>query len=264
MWRRYTAEAKAAVIAAEAYAAKKGVDYVSTEHLLMGIVRAPSGRMKAILDALGTSALDIEEDIEKAAEVDAGTDQPLRMTPRAKRVLDLAYSLSREMGHSDLAIEHLFLGIIQEDMGLAGAILKRRGIEFDRARRVVMGLREFDVERAGKQAVPPPAAPVKPPVAKKFAEPGMLLRLALNDPDSEAMIKCLANKVDVQLLLQRAAVSNIKEDGCTLSKVVAKAAELAGGEVVTSAHIAAAVLLLAPEFAASVASLVRAEMFLSS
>ncbi len=68
--------------------------------------------------------------------------QDMQLTPRAKRVIDLAYDEARQLNNNYIGTEHLLLGLIREGEGLAGRVLSKLGVDLDRTRREVMHLQE--------------------------------------------------------------------------------------------------------------------------
>jgi ATP-dependent Clp protease ATP-binding subunit ClpC len=73
---------------------------------------------------------------------DSRQTQELSLTPRAKRVIDLAYDEARNLNNNYIGTEHLLLGLIREGDGLAGRVLAKLGVELERARREVMSLQD--------------------------------------------------------------------------------------------------------------------------
>jgi ATP-dependent Clp protease ATP-binding subunit ClpC len=70
----------------------------------------------------------------------------MTLTPRAKRVIDLAYDEARNLNNNYIGTEHLLLGLIREGDGLAGRVLAKLGVELEKARREVMGLQDNDTQ----------------------------------------------------------------------------------------------------------------------
>ena len=68
----------------------------------------------------------------------------MTLTPRAKRVIDLAYDEARNLNNNYIGTEHLLLGLIREGDGLAGRVLAKLGVELERARREVMSLQDSE------------------------------------------------------------------------------------------------------------------------
>ena len=149
MWQRFTERARKVVFYAQEEARKFGEGYVSTEHLLLGLVREQDSVAARVLERMGVSLPRIRAEVEKQLpRGDSRTSQDMTLTPRAKRVIDLAYDEARNLNNNYIGTEHLLLGLIREGDGLAGRVLAKLGIELDRTRREVMSLQ--DTEGQGK------------------------------------------------------------------------------------------------------------------
>jgi len=151
MWQRFTERARKVVFYAQEEAQKFGEGYVSTEHLLLGLVRESDSVAARVLEKLGISLNRIRADVEKQLpRGDARPSQDMTLTPRAKRVIDLAYDEARNLNNNYIGTEHLLLGLIREGDGLAGRVLAKLGVELEKARREVMALQ--DNESHSKQS----------------------------------------------------------------------------------------------------------------
>jgi excisionase family DNA binding protein len=148
MWQRFTERARRIVFLAQEEAVKRGGYLVSTEHLLLGILREPEAVSGLMLERLGVSLEKIQEELEPQIQPDA--EEPLRtaapirhsgksspdpqLSPRGKQVVDLAYDEARQLNNNYIGSEHLLLGLIREGEGLAGQVLARLGVTLERAR----------------------------------------------------------------------------------------------------------------------------------
>jgi ATP-dependent Clp protease ATP-binding subunit ClpC len=130
-----------------------GHNYVGTEHLLIGIVANPAALSARVLDAIGVSADDLRADVTEAAGpisryAPLAADPPL--TPRARRVLDLARGESLRLGHNYIGTEHLLLALVAEDDGIGGRVLRERGVDVVRVRtEVVRALSSYAASESG-------------------------------------------------------------------------------------------------------------------
>ncbi len=133
---------------AQEEAQKFGEGYVSTEHLLLGLVRESDSVAARVLDKLNVSLNRVRAEVEKQLpRGDARPNQDMTLTPRAKRVIDLAYDEARNLNNNYIGTEHLLLGLIREGDGLAGRVLAKLGVELEKARREVMGLQDNDTQQ---------------------------------------------------------------------------------------------------------------------
>jgi ATP-dependent Clp protease ATP-binding subunit ClpC len=143
MWQRFTERARKVVFYAQEEAQRFGEGYVSTEHLLLGLVRESDSVAARVLEKLGVSLNKIRAEVEKQLpRGDARASQDMTLTPRAKRVIDLAYDEARNLNNNYIGTEHLLLGLIREGDGLAGRVLAKLGVELEKARREVMALQD--------------------------------------------------------------------------------------------------------------------------
>src|SRR5213593_701393 len=152
MWQRFTERARRVVFFAQEEAARLGENYVGTEHLLLGLVRENDSVAARILDRLGVALGRVRADVEQQVTRGRGNlGQDMQLTPRAKRVIDLAYEEARQLNNNYIGTEHLLLGLIREGDGLAAHVLVPLGADLERARAEVYAMQE------GENA--PPQAP---------------------------------------------------------------------------------------------------------
>ena len=149
MWQRFTERARRVVFFAQEEAGRLGENYVSTEHLLLGLVRENDRVAARILDRMGVSLGRIRSEIERqVARGDGRLGQDMQLTPRAKRVIDLAYDEARTLNNNYIGTEHLLLGLIREGEGLGGKVLQKLGVDIERTRREVTSLQDGETTAA--------------------------------------------------------------------------------------------------------------------
>lgn len=175
MWQRFTERARKVVFYAQEEAQKFGEGYVSTEHLLLGLVRESDSVAARVLDRLGVSLTKVRSEVEKQLpKGDLRQNQDMTLTPRAKRVIDLAYDEARNLNNNYIGTEHLLLGLIREGDGLAGRVLAKLGIELEKARKEVMALQDNETQtrssgsRSGGAASASPGGSTKTPTLDEF------------------------------------------------------------------------------------------------
>jgi len=179
MWQRFTERARKVVFYAQEEAGRLGENYVSTEHLLLGLVRENDSVAARILDRIGVSLGRIRSEIERqVARGDGRLGQDMQLTPRAKRVIDLAYDEARQLNNNYIGTEHLLLGLIREGEGLAGRVLSKLGVDLDRTRREVLHLQEGGGEGGAAAAKGQPAK-TRTPTLDEFGRD--LTELARNE-----------------------------------------------------------------------------------
>ncbi len=164
MWQRFTERARRVVFFAQEEAGRLGESFVSTEHLLLGLVREHDSVAARILDRMGVSLTRIRSEIERSATRGAGRQgTDMQLTPRAKRVIDLAYDEARQLKNDYIGTEHLLLGLIREGEGLAGRVLAKLGADLERTRHETLLLQDRQVGTPSPDTqAPPPTPPLTP------------------------------------------------------------------------------------------------------
>ncbi|MGH7655238.1 MAG: Clp protease N-terminal domain-containing protein [Gemmatimonadaceae bacterium] len=112
-------------------------DYVGTEHILLGLLREGQGVAVAVLRNLNVDLDELRqktEQVVKNGKPSLGVGLDLPYTSRAKKVLDLATSEARDLDHTYLGTEHLLLGILREEKGVAAQVLNKAGVNLNAAR----------------------------------------------------------------------------------------------------------------------------------
>ncbi len=142
-------------------AARLHHEYVGTEHILLGLIREGEGVAAAVLSNLNVDLEEIQQKIEDSvkkgkAAAAAGPDLPY--TSRAKKVLELAMSEARELNHSYVGTEHLLLGLLREEKGIAAQVLTDVGVNLEQARAETLRLLGSEIPQP-QQGQGQPAAP---------------------------------------------------------------------------------------------------------
>src|SRR6186997_2401649 len=147
-------------------AARLHHEYVGTEHILLGLIREGEGVAAAVLTNLNVDLEDIQQKIEETvkkgkAAAAAGPDLPY--TSRAKKVLELAMTEARELNHSYVGTEHLLLGLLREEKGIAAQVLTDAGVNLDAARTETLRILGTEMPQGGAQQPSGSAAPTPAP-----------------------------------------------------------------------------------------------------
>lgn len=136
---------------------------VGTEHLLLGILDEGENLALRVLTSLGVDPADVRTEVQPLLDGHEARPGPERQrTPHANRALELAANESIRMGHNYLGCEHLLLGLVTEEEGLGGRVLRSMGVEATVARRAVVAALAGFLHRAG--AAPPAAAATSEPL----------------------------------------------------------------------------------------------------
>ena len=139
-------------------AARLHHEYVGTEHILLGLIREGEGVAAAVLTNLNVDLDEIQQKIEetvKKGKAPAASGPDLPYTSRAKKVLELAMSEARELNHSYVGTEHLLLGLLREEKGIAAQVLTDAGVNLEQARAETLRLLGSDMpsgQKVGGQA----------------------------------------------------------------------------------------------------------------
>src|ERR687885_2431068 len=132
---KFTKRARRVLTFAQEEAQRLNHNYIGTEHLLLGLIREEEGLAAKVLRDLGldqTRVRQVIEEIVGRGQASPGTR--LSLTPRTKRVIELAVDEARRMGHHYIGTEHLLLGLIREGDGIAVNVLKSLGVSPDKVR----------------------------------------------------------------------------------------------------------------------------------
>jgi len=145
-------------------AARLHHEYVGTEHILLGLIREGEGVAAAVLANLSVDLEEIQQKIEDSvkkgkAAAAAGPDLPY--TSRAKKVLELAMSEARELNHSYVGTEHLLLGLLREEKGIAAQVLTDVGVNLEQARAETLRLLGSEMPQPAGGSAPAPPQPQK-------------------------------------------------------------------------------------------------------
>ena len=141
MFGRFTERAQKVVVLSQEEARRLGHNVVGTEHILLGLVAEGEGVAARALQSMGISLDKVRAEVEKV--IGKGESPPqgqIGFTPRAKRVLELAFDEARQLGHTYIGTEHILLGLIREGEGVAAQVLKNLGADLDKVRRQVVEL----------------------------------------------------------------------------------------------------------------------------
>ncbi len=142
MYERFTNRARTVIILAREEATRLNHDYIGPEHLLLGLIRVGEGVAAEALRSLGLDLETIRREVEK--EVQSGPSQltigEIPFTPRSKKVIELAMDEARGMGHNYIGTEHLLLGLMREEEGIAARVLQNLGIDLKKVREITMEL----------------------------------------------------------------------------------------------------------------------------
>lgn len=130
MAKRFTENAQKIILIAQEEAKRLNHDYVGTEHILLGLTALNGTVSNKILSSLGITFRKVRLEIEKMVGVGDAVMLlgEIPFTPRAKKVLEYAVEESQSLGTEDIGTEHILLGLVREEEGMAGTILQNLGV----------------------------------------------------------------------------------------------------------------------------------------
>ena len=158
----FTERVRKVLAMAREEAARLHHEYVGTEHILLGLIREGEGVAATVLQNLNVDLDEIQQKIEetvKKGKAAPATGPDLPYTSRAKKVLELAMSEARELNHSYVGTEHLLLGLLREEKGIAAQVLTDAGVNLDAARAETLRLLGTEMPQGGSTAQPPAGQP---------------------------------------------------------------------------------------------------------
>jgi len=128
VFERFTERARQVVVLAQDEARALKHNYIGTEHILLGLLREEEGLAARVLDSLDITVEDVRANVARiVGQGEEVTTGQIPFTPRAKKVLELALREALSLGHNYIGTEHILLGLVRENEGVAARIL----LDFD-------------------------------------------------------------------------------------------------------------------------------------
>ncbi len=160
LWQRFTSRARRAVLMAHDEAQRMEVQLISTEHLLLGLMRLREGVAAEVLESLGLDLERLRSELRGQIEVGARSEgsADVSFTPEAQRVLTRAYAEARQLGDYHIGTEHILIGLLREGRGAAYRLLRRHGADLPMVRhalREVSGRSDERGEEEGETSETP-------------------------------------------------------------------------------------------------------------
>ena len=130
MFERFTDRARRVVVLAQEEARMLNHNYIGTEHLLLGLVHEGEGIAARALESLGITLNSVREQVQDI--IGPGANAPsghIPFTPRAKKVLELSMREAIQLNHGYIGTEHILLGMVRANEGVANQVLAKLGVE---------------------------------------------------------------------------------------------------------------------------------------
>jgi len=136
---KFTERARKVLTLAQEEAQRFNHNYIGTEHLLLGLVREGDGVAARVLSNMGVQLPKVRSAVEFIIGRGEGAVQSdIGLTPRAKKVIELAVDEARRLNHHYIGTEHLLLGLVREGEGIAAGVLESLGVNLEKVRTQVM------------------------------------------------------------------------------------------------------------------------------
>ncbi|TWT53480.1 ClpA/B family protein [Rubripirellula amarantea] len=150
MYERFTDRARKVMQLANQEAQRFNHEYIGTEHILLGLVKEGSGVAANVLKNLEVDLRKIRLEVEKLVQSgpEMVTVGKLPQTPRAKKVIEYSMEEARNLNHSYVGTEHILLGLLREQEGVAAQVLMNLGLKLDDVREEVLNLLGHGLEGA--------------------------------------------------------------------------------------------------------------------
>jgi ATP-dependent Clp protease ATP-binding subunit ClpC len=142
MYERFTDRARKVMQLANQEAQRFNHEYIGTEHILLGLIKEGSGVAANVLKNLDVDLRKIRLEVEKLVQSgpDMVTMGKLPQTPRAKKVIEYSMEEARNLNHNYVGTEHVLLGLLREQEGVAAQVLMNLGLKLEEVREEVLNL----------------------------------------------------------------------------------------------------------------------------
>lgn len=196
MFEKFTERGRKVIVYAREEAERLQNDYIGTEHVLLGLLREEDGIPSAVLRKMGIDLEHLRMEVERNLPASGTTltfgDIPF--TPRAKKALEYSVEEARLLGHSYIGSEHMLLGLIREEEGIGGKILRSFGVNLLGTRQLVINyLRRAATQVAAKKS-PTPALDEFSRDLTQLAKAGKLDPVIGRDTEIDRVLQILSRR----------------------------------------------------------------------
>ncbi len=134
-FEKFSERARRVLSLAQEEAQRFNHNYIGTEHILLGLVRETEGVAARVLSGLGVDLTKVRSAVEFIiGRGEKPTQGEIGLTPRAKKVVELAVDEARRMNHTYIGTEHLLIGLLREGEGVAAGVLESLGVTLEKVR----------------------------------------------------------------------------------------------------------------------------------
>jgi ATP-dependent Clp protease ATP-binding subunit ClpC len=156
VFERFTERARQVVVLAQDEARALKHNYIGTEHILLGLLREEEGLAARVLESLDITVEEVRAQVARiVGQGDEVTTGQIPFTPRAKKVLELALREALSLGHNYIGTEHILLGLVRENEGVAARILLDFDADAEKIRNEIIRMLSGPGRRQGAGAAGP-------------------------------------------------------------------------------------------------------------
>jgi ATP-dependent Clp protease ATP-binding subunit ClpC len=156
VFERFTERARQVVVLAQDEARALKHNYIGTEHILLGLLREEEGLAARVLESLDITVEEVRAQVARiVGQGDEVTTGQIPFTPRAKKVLELALREALSLGHNYIGTEHILLGLVRENEGVAARILLDFDADAEKIRNEIIRMLSGPGRRQSGQGAPP-------------------------------------------------------------------------------------------------------------
>ncbi len=151
MFERFTERARQVVVLAQEEARTLKHNYIGTEHILLGLLREEEGLAARVLEGLEITVEEVRAQVIRiVGSGEEVTSGQIPFTPRAKKVLELALREALSLGHNYIGTEHILLGLVRENEGVAARILADFDADSEKIRNEIIRMLSGPSRRQGQ------------------------------------------------------------------------------------------------------------------
>ena len=177
-------------------------NYIGSEHILLGLVRETDGVAAQVLGNLGLDLSRVRSAVEYLiGKEESNPQQDIGLTPRAKKLIELAVDEARRLNHTYIGTEHLLIGLMRDGEGVAAGILESLGVDIDRIRAETSNVLQANNEPPSKTSRPSRKTKSSTPTLEqlgvdltKMAAQGKLGKTVGRDTEIQRVVQILSRR----------------------------------------------------------------------
>ncbi|HCV27939.1 MAG TPA: NDP-hexose 4-ketoreductase, partial [Dehalococcoidia bacterium] len=151
-FEKFSERARRVLSLAQEEAQRFNHNYIGTEHILLGLVRETEGSAAKVLSNLNVELTKVRSAVEFIiGRGERPSSSEIGLTPRAKKVIELAVDEARRLNHHYIGTNHLLIGLMREGEGVAAGVLESLGVSLDKVRAETARIPEQSAQGGGQQ-----------------------------------------------------------------------------------------------------------------